>query len=122
LTGLLCRIEPAQKQAAKERQGAAGPSSGRGKKASGGGNLPQPVKGKSRDHVAKVTGKSSKTIAKATAVVEAAEADPARFGELQERMDRTGNVKLASSANPRLRTHPGFVEASRLARWVAIKT
>ena len=62
-------IEPEEKAAAKERQAKAGPQSGRGAKPTGGGNLPQAVKGKTRDKVAKATGKKAKTLAKAEAVV-----------------------------------------------------
>jgi hypothetical protein len=68
--------QPLEKAAAKERQAKAGPQRGRGAKASGGGNLPQAVKGKSRDKAAKATGKKARTLAKAEAVVKAAQAEP----------------------------------------------
>jgi len=42
---------------------------------------------KTRDKVAEFTGVSGRTLDKATAVVEAAEADPKRFGHLVEEMD-----------------------------------
>ncbi|MBZ5500497.1 MAG: hypothetical protein LAP85_29235 [Acidobacteriia bacterium] len=44
-------------KAAKERQAQAGPSQGKGKKGSGCGNLPQAVKARSRDVVAKADAK-----------------------------------------------------------------
>ena len=48
--------------------------------------------GQTRDKVAEFTGVSGRTLDKATAVVEAAEADPEKFGHLVEQMDRTGKV------------------------------
>jgi hypothetical protein len=77
-------IEPEEKAAAKERQAKAGPTQGKGAKASGGGNLPPAVKGKTRDKVAKATGKKARTLAKAEAVVVAAERDPEDYGKFVE--------------------------------------
>jgi hypothetical protein len=48
--------------------------------------------GDSRDKIAKATGKSHTTLSKAEKVVEAAEAEPEKFGPLVEEMDRTGKV------------------------------
>ena len=45
-------IEAIESKAAKQRQAAAGPSMGKGKKRSACGNLPQAVKGKTREKVA----------------------------------------------------------------------
>jgi N6-adenosine-specific RNA methylase IME4 len=45
-----------------------------------------------RDKVAAIGGKSGYTLEKAEAVVDAAEAEPERFGKLKEQMDRTGRV------------------------------
>jgi ParB/RepB/Spo0J family partition protein len=72
-------IEPAERTAAKERQ-------------EGGAKLAQGAKGKSRDKVAAFTGVSHATLARAEAVVDAAEAEPERFGKLLEDMDRTGRA------------------------------
>jgi len=77
-------IEPVEKAAAKERQ----LSTLKQGKESRGGNLPQREKGKSRDKVAKATGKKARTLAKAsqTAVYVRSIAlahrptDPRRFG------------------------------------------
>lgn len=49
-------------------------------------------KGRVGDVVAAIGGKGRRTIEKAEAVVEAAERDPARFGKLQDDMNRTGRV------------------------------
>jgi ParB-like chromosome segregation protein Spo0J len=57
-----------------------------------GEKLAQGSKGKARDKVAKRTGKSHTTLAKAEKVVEAAEAEPEKFGHLAEEMDRTGKA------------------------------
>jgi hypothetical protein len=46
-------IEPMLKEEAKARMAAAGPATGRGKKATGSAKLAGPVKGKTRDKVAK---------------------------------------------------------------------
>ena len=48
--------------------------------------------GRALDNVAKVTGKHRTTLAKAEAIVEAAEAEPEKFGRLLADMDRTGRV------------------------------
>ena len=49
-------------------------------------------KGRTAARIAKATGKGARTLEKAAAIVEAAEADPDRFGPLVEAMDRTGRV------------------------------
>jgi ParB-like chromosome segregation protein Spo0J len=51
--------------------------------------------GKSRNQIAAAVGLSHDTLKKATAVVEAEESDPERFGPIREQMDRTGNVHAA---------------------------
>lgn len=48
--------------------------------------------GESRDMAAKAVGVSPATYSRAKRVVEAAEADPERFGDLPAKMDETGNV------------------------------
>ena len=70
-------LEPQEKEAATSRK-----LSGRS----------APEKGDTRDKVAEFTGVSGRTLDKATAVVEAAESDPEKFGHLVEQMDRTGKV------------------------------
>ena len=57
--------------------------------------MPPSSKGKSRDKVAKATGKKARTLAKAEAVVAAAESDPEKFGNLVRDMDESGNVDRA---------------------------
>ena len=59
------------------------------------GNLPQGSPGKTRDKVGRAIGMSGKTYEKAKRVVEAAEQDPNAYGELREKMDRTGRVDPA---------------------------
>ena len=49
-------------------------------------------KGRTAARIAKATGKCTRTLEKAAAIVDAAEADPNRFGPLVEAMDRTGRV------------------------------
>lgn len=56
------------------------------------GKLEDTDKGKTREKIAKVTGKGARTLEKAEAIVEAAEANPSRFGKLKKRMDETGRV------------------------------
>ena len=63
-------IEPEEKAAAKERQGARTDQHP--------GKLPESSKGDSRDKAAQATGKKARTLAKAEAVIGAAEAGPAR--------------------------------------------
>jgi N6-adenosine-specific RNA methylase IME4/ParB-like chromosome segregation protein Spo0J len=72
-------LEPVERAAAKERMTAGKP-------------LEKFSKGRALDKVATVTGKHRTTIAKAEAVVDAAEAEPEKFSKLKEDMDRTGRV------------------------------
>jgi N6-adenosine-specific RNA methylase IME4 len=75
-------LEPLERAKAKERQGTRTDIRGN----SPGGS------GQALDHVAKAVGKDRKTITKARAIRDAAEAEPERFGKLQADMDRTGRV------------------------------
>jgi hypothetical protein len=78
-------LEPEMREAARERQAAAGGSAP--------GKLPEAVStGAARDKVAVFTGRSARTLDKADAIVTEAEAEPERFGKLVEDMDRTGRV------------------------------
>jgi N6-adenosine-specific RNA methylase IME4 len=72
-------LEPLEKTRAKERMLAGKPS----------GKFP---KGRALDNVARVVGKDRRTIEKAEAVVDAAEAEPEKFGPLLAAMDKTGRV------------------------------
>jgi N6-adenosine-specific RNA methylase IME4 len=80
-------LEPLEKAAAKERQREGGRAGG---KASG--NLPQASTGRAADKAAKATGMARRTLEWAEAVVDAAEAEPEKFGKLRADMDRTGRV------------------------------
>jgi MT-A70/ParB/Sulfiredoxin domain len=64
------------------------------RKAHGGrpGKLPERQTGDARDKIAAQLGISGRTFEKARAVVEAADAEPERFGKLLADMDRTGRV------------------------------
>jgi N6-adenosine-specific RNA methylase IME4 len=82
-------LEPREREAAKERQRE------HGNTAPGRQNTPEKfstVNGRALDKVARVVGKHRTTLAKAEAVVDAAEAEPERFGKLLADMDRTGQV------------------------------
>jgi hypothetical protein len=80
-------LEPLEKAAAKERQREGGRRGGEGS-----GNLPQASTGRAADKAAKATGMARRTLEKAEAIVDAAEAEPERFGKLLADMDRTGRV------------------------------
>jgi len=88
-------IETLEAERAKERQRLAGPTGGKGRKASGSGKFPEAVRQDTRDAVAKSLGVSGRTYEKARAVVEAAEKDPERYAPLVQKMDRNGRVDPA---------------------------
>src|SRR6266446_1525756 len=79
-----------EKEAAKARQVEGGRSGGKGS-----GKLPEASRGDSRDKIADVTGYSATTLRNAKAVVDAAEAEPEKFGHLVKEMDETGKVDRA---------------------------
>lgn len=90
-------IEYERDRAAKRKiEGASkgGKAGGKGRANSHRGTSPKADKGGGRaaDKVAKATGRDRKTLAKATAIVEAAKDEPEKFGKLVEDMDRTGRV------------------------------
>jgi N6-adenosine-specific RNA methylase IME4 len=80
-------LEPIEREAAKERQREGGRSGGKGS-----GKLPEASKGNAADKVAKATGLARRTLEKAEAIVDAAEAEPEKFGKLLADMDRTGRA------------------------------
>lgn len=55
-------------------------------------STPSAEVGKTRDLVARAVGMGHEKLARAEAIVSAAEADPERFGDLPAKMDETGNV------------------------------
>jgi ParB-like nuclease domain/MT-A70 len=77
-------IEPVEKVAAKARQGTRTDKHP--------GKLPESSKGDSRDKAAKATGKKTRSLAKAEAVVAAAERDRERYSRFVDQMDSTGKV------------------------------
>jgi transcriptional regulator with XRE-family HTH domain len=78
------RLQPHFKEAAKQRQREHG-GARRGKAAT-----VSTDRSRVRDHMEKITGYSARTIEKAMAVVEAAEANPRKYGKLVEEMDKNG--------------------------------
>jgi N6-adenosine-specific RNA methylase IME4/ParB-like chromosome segregation protein Spo0J len=80
-------LDPLEKAAAKERQREGGRRGGEGS-----GKLPEASKGNAADKAAKATGMARRTLEKAEAIVDAAEAEPEKYGKIRERMDRTGRV------------------------------
>ena len=80
------RLEALEKPKAAERKAATQAKPGEGK--TGAGNLPAPENsGETREKVGEALGVSGSTYAHAKEVVEAAEADPERNGDLPEKMD-----------------------------------
>ena len=77
-------VEAEEKAAAKKRQGTRNDKHP--------GNFPESSKGDARDKAAKGTGKSARSLKKAKAIVDAAEAEPEKYGKLKDDMDRTGRV------------------------------
>jgi ParB family chromosome partitioning protein len=102
-------IEDEVRKAAKERQRAAGgdrrsgearrtqESPAGGAEATAAGNLPEAAsqKGDTRDIVGAIVGLSGRTLEKAQAVLQAAQQDPQRYGDLPRKMDATGKVSPA---------------------------
>jgi site-specific DNA-methyltransferase (adenine-specific) len=85
-------LEGIERARASERRQSTQAKPGEGKV--GGGKLPPPERGKTRDKVAEAVGMSGRTYDKAKEVVAAAEADPALVPVVEE-MDRTGKVHQA---------------------------
>ena len=71
-----------------------------------------PIKGRAADKAAKATGMARRTLEKAEAVVDAAEAEPEKFGKLLADMDRTGRV---NGAYRRLKMTAGRADPRRAA-------
>src|SRR5215831_14872214 len=80
-------LEPLEKAAAKERQREGGRRGGQGS-----GKLPEASKGNAADKAARATGMARRTLEKAEAIVDAAEAEPEKYGKFVEQMDRLGRV------------------------------
>jgi ParB/RepB/Spo0J family partition protein len=75
-------LEPLERAAAKERMLAGKPSA----------NFSEGMSGNALDKVAAVAGMHRTTLAKAEAIVAAAEAEPEKYGRLRADMDRSGRV------------------------------
>jgi N6-adenosine-specific RNA methylase IME4 len=75
-------LEPIERGAAQKRMRAGKPSE----------KFSEGAKGNALDKIAKATGKHRTTLAKAEAIVDAAEAEPEKFSKLLEQMDHTGRV------------------------------
>jgi N6-adenosine-specific RNA methylase IME4 len=83
IASIMRELEPIEKAAAKGRQGVRNDLVK---------NFHNVDGGKTRDKVAVFAGVSGRTLEKIKAVVEAAEAEPEKFGKLKEDMDRAGRV------------------------------
>jgi N6-adenosine-specific RNA methylase IME4/ParB-like chromosome segregation protein Spo0J len=97
-------LEPIEREAAKQRQGSRTDKHP--------GKLPTSSKGRAADKAAQATGMARRTLEKAEAIVNAAEAEPAKFRKLLDDMDRTGRLngvyrrlKIAKQAE-RIRAEP----------------
>jgi N6-adenosine-specific RNA methylase IME4/ParB-like chromosome segregation protein Spo0J len=77
-------LEPIEKAAAKARQGARNDLRE---------NFPDVGEQRARDRIGAFAGVSGRTVEKIAAIVEAAEAEPERFGKLRDDMDRSGRVE-----------------------------
>jgi N6-adenosine-specific RNA methylase IME4 len=77
-------LEPLERAKAKERQGTRTDKHP--------GKLPTSSQGRAADKAAKATGMARRTLEKAEAIVDAAAAEPEKFGRLLDDMDRTGRV------------------------------
>jgi hypothetical protein len=97
-------IEGRFKEDARKKQheaGKYGQEGGRGKKKNPSADSAEGFSGangalsETRNQIAAAVGLSHDTLKKATAVVEAEESDPEKFGPVREQMDRTGNVHAA---------------------------
>jgi ParB family chromosome partitioning protein len=102
-------LEELERSKAKARMKEGGKAGGRGRPAkgeTGSGKFPDPVAdaGQTRDKVAEVVGMSGRTYYKAKEVAEAAAAEPEKFGDLGQEMDRTGKV---DSAHKKLKERGG---------------
>jgi N6-adenosine-specific RNA methylase IME4 len=84
-------LEPAEREAARERQEEGRRKGGRARHGGLVENFHEADAGKTRDKIAYYARVSGRTLEKAEAVVEAAEADPSLL-PLVEEMDRTGSV------------------------------
>jgi N6-adenosine-specific RNA methylase IME4 len=80
-------LEPVERAAAKDRQREGGRRGGEGS-----GKLPEASTGNAADKAAKATGMARRTLEKAEAIVDAAEAEPEKYGKLLADMDRTKRV------------------------------
>lgn len=78
-------LEPIERAAAKERRAAGG-------RLKAYANLAEASKGTVRDKVAAFAGTKRTTLKKAEAIVDAAEAEPEKYGKLKDDMDCTGRV------------------------------
>jgi len=85
-------LEPIERVAAKERQRVGGRAGGKGS-----GKLPEASKGEAADKAAKATSMSRRTLEKAEAVVDAAAADPKKYGKLYRGTPRPAARRLCAT-------------------------
>jgi ParB-like chromosome segregation protein Spo0J len=113
-------IAELERALAKERQAAAGPKEGRGKKPGTGSSIFVEAVGRADEKTAARLGWSRETFHKANRVVKAAEEDPQKYGDLPARMDRTGNIEAAHREYRKRRDAPDTPEAKRRRHLVGI--
>jgi N6-adenosine-specific RNA methylase IME4/ParB-like chromosome segregation protein Spo0J len=91
---ILREVRPLEEKAAKERQDEGrregGKKAGRGRKGLRQVTVKQPRNPTASDKAAKATGKKRRTLEKAEKVIEAAEQEPERFGDLAEQLKEEG--------------------------------
>jgi N6-adenosine-specific RNA methylase IME4 len=90
IVALARALEPLERAEAKARQRHGGrPKNGEAKT---GGKIPHQSTGKTRERLGRAVGVSGRTLDKASAVVDAAQAEPDKYGGLLRQMDRTANI------------------------------
>ncbi len=82
-------LEPVEKSAAKDRMKAGGGDQRSPKRR---WKVSTPDAGKTRDKIGAFAGVSGRTVGKIAAIMDAAEAEPEKYGKLKEDMDQTGRV------------------------------
>lgn len=97
-------LEPYAAELARERRDEGRRRGGKARHGSLPENFRRAGDGETRDHIGAIVGCSGRTLDKATAIVEAAEREPEKYGDLARQMDRTGKID-------RLHKHLGRLKA-----------
>lgn len=114
-------LRPRVKKEADVRKQEGQKSGGRGKKKLeekfSSSNGASGERARTQDKIAAAVGVSAPTLTKIEKVVEAAEAEPEKYGPVAEEMDRTGKVDAAYKV---VNVKPRIVEAMDGGRWMSI--